>query len=173
MMLRYLMLTSFQIRYLLWESWVLWFKEKTPENRNSTGSKWKEAGFPANTNKFKALKSCLPHKNAPKCRFWALAIWNNVQIPQGRYWRRYLFYWWNRHERNASNIAKKKRYLPTKFCVAASGLEHPYSVFSWLGILQANKLPSFTRRYLLCFLFASSKPKVQVTWPWLKKILTV
>ena len=122
MMLRYLMLSSFQIRYLLWESWVLWFKEKTPENRNSTGSKWKEAGFPANTNKFKALKSCLPHKNAPKCRFWALAIWNNVQIPQGRYWRRYLFYWWNRHERNASNIAKKNDIYQPNFVWLLPGL---------------------------------------------------
>ena len=26
------------------------------------------------------------------CKFWALAILNNVQIPQGRYWRRYLVF---------------------------------------------------------------------------------
>ena len=41
--------------------------------------------------KFKALKSWLPHKNAPKCRFWALAILNHVQNPQGRYWRYFVF----------------------------------------------------------------------------------
>jgi hypothetical protein len=87
-----LTLTSFQISHLLWESWFFFFNEKTPENRNFTGPKWKKTGLPAYTNKFKALKSWLPHTNAPKCRFWALAILNNVQTPQGRYWRRYLVY---------------------------------------------------------------------------------
>ena len=36
-------------------------------------------------------KSPLDEKNAPKRRFGAISVLNNGQIPQGHYWRRYLF----------------------------------------------------------------------------------
>ena len=79
-------------KYLLWEAWVLFVSlKKSPENRIPPAENEKRLAFlqmPTNVQ-VRALKSWLPYKDALKCRFWALAILNNVQIPPGPNWRRY------------------------------------------------------------------------------------
>ena len=118
MMLRYLTLTSYQMKFkcmLCYLKFTSWNKDDAAllnvnfiSNKMSLVRKVGSCFFPKNKGSWKPqfqwpkMKKGWPSykyqpvnldfHNAPKRRFWTLAILNNFRIPQGRYWRPYLVY---------------------------------------------------------------------------------